>query len=154
MNNTQIKMIRLQSGEDIISQYQYDTKSALVILNNPMNVIFKRTSEGTVMIMMPWLPIEIIKENEATIASSDILTVYDPNDDLVEYYTNIVIEAEKRLIQNDTTFKNITNSFGDYDYDDDEEDDIEEEVLDDDIDKLTKEEVLEIVNKKKLNRLH
>jgi hypothetical protein len=151
MNNTQIKMIRLQSGEDIISQYQYDTKSALVILNNPMNVIFKRTSEGTVMIMMPWLPIEIIKENEATIYSSNILTVYDPNDDLVEYYTNIVIEAEKSLIQNDTTFKNITNSFGDYD---DEEDDIEEEVLDDDIDKLTKEEVLEIVNKKKLNRLH
>jgi len=152
MNNTQIKMIRLQSGEDIISQYQYDTKSALVILNNPMNVIFKRTSEGTVMIMMPWLPIEIIKKNEATIYSSDILTVYDPNDDLVEYYTNIVIEAEKRLIQNDTTFKNITNSFGDYDYDDGE--DSEEEALDDDIDKLTKEEVLEIVNKKKLNRLH
>ena len=39
---------------------------------------------------MPWLPMELIKENNALIYTEDILTIIEPKDDLVEYYNNVV----------------------------------------------------------------
>ena len=86
---SQIKIVRLQSGEDIIADCTAIEDSDTVLLNRPMHIIFKRVSTGrSVMMMMPWLPIELIKENSAIIYEADILTVIDPKDDLVEYYSN------------------------------------------------------------------
>jgi hypothetical protein len=60
-----------------------------------MHIIFKRISASkTAMMMMPWLPIELIKENSAIIYEADILTVIDPKDDLVEYYSNAVCDED------------------------------------------------------------
>ena len=79
-----VKIVRLQSGEDIIAGLIQDDESEMIMLDNPMHLIFKRTSQGTVMMMLPWLPIELIKDNIATIYSSDVLTIVDPKDALVE----------------------------------------------------------------------
>jgi len=96
--NTNIKIIRLHGGEDIMANYVADQNNETVILENPMHIIFKRIPTGqTVMMMMPWLPIEIIKENSATVYTSDILTMIEPKDDLIEYYGNVVIESQKRM---------------------------------------------------------
>ena len=92
---SQIKIVRLQSGEDIIADCTAIEDSDTVLLNRPMHIIFKRVSTGrSVMMMMPWLPIELIKENSAIIYEADILTVIDPKDDLVEYYSNAVCDED------------------------------------------------------------
>ena len=61
-----VRIVRLQSGEDIIAGYSGNTNTNVVVLDNPMHLIFKRTSQGTVMMMLPWLPIELIKDNNAS----------------------------------------------------------------------------------------
>ena len=76
--NNNIKIVRLQSGEDVICNYYADEENGQVLLGDPMHLIFKRMPTGkTVMVMMPWLPMEIIKDNSALIYDSDILTIVD-----------------------------------------------------------------------------
>jgi hypothetical protein len=136
--NTNIKIVRLQSGEDVMADCIEDTEQGTVLLENPMHIIFKRVSTGqTVMMMMPWLPIELIKENSAIIYDSDILTIIDPKEDLINYYGQIVISAQERM-------ENSENIFG-------EDDDEEEEGVEEDIDP---EELFELLKEKKKNKLH
>jgi hypothetical protein len=136
--NTNIKIIRLQSGEDVMADCIEDTEQGTVLLENPMHIIFKRIPTGqTVMMMMPWLPIELIKENSAIIYDSDILTIIDPKEDLINYYGQIVISAQERM-------ENSENIFG-------EDDDEEEEGVEEDIDP---EELFELLKEKKKNKLH
>ncbi len=47
----------------------------------------------TVMMMMPWLPVELIKDNNALIYNSDIVTIIDPKESMIEYYENLVIKT-------------------------------------------------------------
>lgn len=93
--NNNIKIVRLQSGEDIIANYYTDEESSLVLLDRPMHVIFKRLPTGkTIMMMMPWLPLELIKENNALIDLSDVLTVLEPREELVSYYIQIAVNSD------------------------------------------------------------
>jgi hypothetical protein len=87
----QVKLIRLKTGEDVIS-YIEDYEPGKVILRSPMAVIVKmdmRTEKQTVL-MDHWLPITVIKENEAVIYSSEILTAVDPSAEFSEYYENAI----------------------------------------------------------------
>ena len=143
-----VKIVRLQSGEDIIASIIEDDESEMVMLNNPMHLIFKRTSQGTVMMMLPWLPIELIKDNMATIYSSDILTMIDPKDALVEYYGNMINTEQLKNLRDDTLVNNLKEAMNDNE--DDNELDIEEENEE----TLTREEAMEIVHRKRSNRLH
>lgn len=91
-----VKIIRLQSGEDIIAGYIEDEDTAL--LYNPLHMIVKRTTQGSVMLMLPWLPVEMIKENVSSIYLTDILTIVEPKDSAVEYYQSAL---EKLQLQQD-----------------------------------------------------
>jgi hypothetical protein len=136
--NNNIKIVRLQSGEDVMANYHADEENGTVLLDNPMHIIFKRIPSGqTVMMMMPWLPIELIKENNAIIYDSDILTIIEPKDDLINYYGQIVMSAQEKM-------QNETNIFGEEDEDDEEE--IEEE--------FNAEDFFEMMKEKKKNKLH
>ena len=122
--NTNIKIVRLQSGEDIMADMIEDEENDTVMLDNPMHIIFKRIPTGqTVMMMMPWLPIELIKENNAILFTSDILTVIEPKDDLVEYYGNVVVEAQHRM-EEQRKFTSLEEQ-----YDEGEEEEIDEDDL-------------------------
>jgi hypothetical protein len=143
-----VKIVRLQSGEDIIASIIEDDESEMVMLNNPMHLIFKRTSQGTMMVMLPWLPIELIKDNMATIYSSDILTMVDPKDALIEYYGNMINTEQLKNMRDDTLVNNLKEAMNDNE--DDDEFDIEEENEE----TLTKEEAMEMVHRKRSNRLH
>ena len=135
--NTNIKIVRLQSGEDIMADCIEDTEQGTVLLENPMHIILKRIPTGqTVMMMMPWLPIELIKENSAIIYDSDILTVIDPKEDLINYYGQIVITAQEKM-------ENSENIFGE---DDDDEEELQEEI--------DPEALFELLKEKKKNKLH
>jgi hypothetical protein len=96
--NNSIKIVRLQSGEDIIADYIEKNDDSTVVLDKPMHIIFKRLppSGRTVLMLMPWLPIEIIKENIAIIYMSNILTTIEPNEDLIKHYVQILKGMEER----------------------------------------------------------
>ena len=132
--NNNIKIVRLQSGEDIMADIIEDEENDTIFLDNPMHIIFKRIPTGqTVMMMMPWLPIEVIKENSAILYSSDILTIIKPKEDLVDYYGTVVIEAQQRMEEK----RDFSN----------EEDDYDEEEIDE-------EELFEVLKEKKKHKLH
>jgi hypothetical protein len=134
--NNNIKIVRLQSGEDIMADIIEDDENDTIFLDNPMHIIFKRIPTGqTVMMMMPWLPIEIIKENSAIVYSSDILTIIEPKEDLVDYYGTVVIEAQQRMEEK----RDFSNE--------EEEDDYDEEEIDE-------EELFEVLKEKKKHKLH
>jgi hypothetical protein len=135
--NNNIKIIRLHGGEDIIADYIQSEDEETAILHNPMQVIFKRIPTGqTVMMMMPWLPIEIIKDNHAILYTSDILTIIDPKDSAIKHYGEVVMEAQQRMEEIDVMSEE----------DDDDEDD-EDGVLD-------TEEIFEALKEKRNKKLH
>ena len=134
--NNNIKIVRLQSGEDIMADIIEDDENDTIFLDNPMHIIFKRMPTGqTVMMMMPWLPIEIIKENSAIVYSSDILTIIEPKEDLVDYYGTVVIEAQQRMEEK--------RHFSDQE----EDDEYDEEEIDE-------EELFEVLKERKKHKIH
>ena len=141
-----VKIVRLQSGEDIIASIIEDDESEMIMLDNPMHLIFKRTSQGTMMVMLPWLPIELIKDNIATIYSSDVLTIVDPKDALVEYYGNMINTQQLKDMRDNTMVENLKEALDDSDEDDFTEEENEET--------LTKAEAMEMIQRKRSNRLH
>jgi hypothetical protein len=142
-----VRIVRLQSGEDIIAGYSGNTNTNVVVLDNPMHLIFKRTSQGTVMMMLPWLPIELIKDNIATVLSGDILTIVEPKDDLKEYYHNVINTTQIKMLKDNTLSQNLREAS-------DEQEDDYEDGEEDPEGELTREDVAEIINRKKSNRLH
>lgn len=142
-----VKIVRLQSGEDIIAGLVQDNESKMILLDNPMHLIFKRTSQGTMMVMLPWLPIELIKDNTATIYSSNVLTIVDPKDALVEYYGNMINHEQLKQMRDDTMVNNLKEAMNDNEDDEDIEEEENEETL-------TKAEAMEIIHRRKSNRLH
>ena len=84
-----IKLIRMQNGDDIISDISQ--AGNMVKLVNPMRLIFRRLPTGqTMMLIAPWLPNELIEEDHAIVANSDVLTYFNPKSKLVEYYNKMV----------------------------------------------------------------
>jgi len=149
MTEPSVKIVRLQSGEDIIAGYLEDNDSEIVLLDNPMHLIFKRTPRGTVMMMMPWLPIELIKDNIATIYTTDILTVVEPKEMLIEYYGNLINHEQLKAIRDNTLQENLQERIDDMN-------DIEELDVDeyDEPEELTKEDMEQIMSLKRKGRLH
>ncbi len=93
MHNENIKILRLNDGEDIITDYHLE-QGNIVVMNNPMTLFFKRLSVGKSMVLMqPWLPVELVDTNCAKIFANQILTVIEPKSSLIEYYKNAVEES-------------------------------------------------------------
>jgi hypothetical protein len=91
----QTKIIRLKDGEDIITSF-IEMPNHMMILENPMSIFFKRLSGSKSMVMMsPWLPIELIQQNVVEIYKHEILTFIEPKESLIEYYNNAVTEANE-----------------------------------------------------------
>ena len=95
-----VKIIRMQTGEDIMASMIGEEEEETVLLADPMRLIYRRLPTGqTVLMMMPWLPVELIKDNSALIYNTDIITIIDPKDSMIEYYSNLVaktlLEMEK-----------------------------------------------------------
>ena len=126
-----IKIVRLQSGEDIIASYLEDDTDGSVLLSNPMTLIFKRLPTGkAIMMMAPWLPIELVQSNSACIYMSDILTVVDPKKSLIDYYSNAIQEAIEDLDESEGEINESleTMRIDIEDYDDEEMTEEEEEI--------------------------
>jgi len=89
-----VKIIRMHTGEDIMASMIGEEAEETVLLEDPMRLIYRRMPTGqTVMMMMPWLPVELIKDNNALIYNSDIVTIVEPKESMIEYYENLVIKT-------------------------------------------------------------
>jgi hypothetical protein len=97
---TTIKFIRLVTGEDIVANCLINDETQYVDVESPMKVIISRfnNSKKSILIMMPWLPLEVIADEYATLKYEDILTMVDPKESFVEYYLNTV-DKYNELIQ-------------------------------------------------------
>lgn len=85
-----IKIVRLTTGEDIICNIEGDYHESSFKMVEPMSVGIHEGRNQMGLVMRHWLPVQLIKKNEVTIVAKDILTVFEPNEDLKEYYLNTV----------------------------------------------------------------
>jgi len=125
----QVVLIRLQSGEDIIANYKQNDDKETIMVHEPMTVLMKRTTDGKpVMMMLPWLPVELIKNNQACIYNDDVLFITELKDSLVDFYNKTIIDLYENLDANPSDTESDFQMF-DGDTDIDELDDFDESEL-------------------------
>jgi SAM-dependent MidA family methyltransferase len=107
-----IKIVRLKNGEDIIGNLSDNTDGDYEI-SEPMSVSLVQKGHESGLVMSHWLPVQLIKKNEIKINSRDVLTMFEPNDEFAEYYTNTV-EKIKNLLK----AKNVADSMTDEEIED------------------------------------
>ena len=99
-----INILRLKSGEDIIC-YMENYGQEEIAVRDAMVVFVKMDMKtGKQHILLDhWLPLPIIKENEAIIRQSEILAVMVPTKEFTEYYENsvAVIKHVKENVSNE-----------------------------------------------------
>jgi hypothetical protein len=92
----EVKFIRLNTGEDIVGNCIFDEEHSILIVDRPLKVVLQRNVEygEAVLLMMPWLPLEIVEENIATLNYEDILTTTKPKDSFIEFYYDTLTKYE------------------------------------------------------------
>jgi hypothetical protein len=121
-----IKIVRLQSGEDVIADYTQVEGDSSVLLTNPMCLIFKRMPTGrAVMLMSPWLPLELVEKNEAWLFEADILSIFQPKSQIIDYYTNTVKEVEEDMLQEEMHGQGLTDITDEFDDEMSEEEELQ-----------------------------
>jgi hypothetical protein len=126
----------MQSGEDIMASMFEDENSDQIQINDPMRIVFRRLPTGqTMMMMMPWLPVELIKENIAMIYSSDIVTVVEPKESMIRYYDKLVERTLEEMVDSDKLIEDLLEE--------NEEKEIEEDVVEEIV-----QQIKEVRNKK------
>jgi hypothetical protein len=98
-----VKIIRLVTGEDVVGLCMYDDDKDYVDIENPMKVVLKRvmTDEQTALILLPWLPYEIIEDNSARISNNDIITFITPKASFINYYINLMDKFSEASLEED-----------------------------------------------------
>ena len=125
-----VKIIRMQTGEDIMASMVGEEEAETVLLEDPMRLIFRRMPTGqTVLMMMPWLPIELIIDNNALIYNSDIITIIDPKESMIEYYENLVIKTMLEMEKSEAMIAGLLKEQAGEDDDDEEEEEYSMEEL-------------------------
>ena len=106
-----VKLIRLKTGEDIISYIEQVDKLNFIV-REPMVVLTKQDNKnGKHIIMMDhWLPVPLIRHNEAFITESEIVTMLKPTSEFSEYYENAVNTMKQVLNFNTSSSNEEENS--------------------------------------------
>jgi hypothetical protein len=108
-----------------------------------MRIVFRRMPTGqTVMMMMPWLPVELIKENSAMIYYSDIVTVVEPKESMIRYYDKLV---ERTISEMSDSDKMLDNLLEEQESEEEEEQDIQQQMIED---------VIQSIHEAKNKKLH
>jgi len=87
--DTNITILRLRTGEDVICEFQGLTKKTFMMFN-PMIIEYVRDRETgkIIMVMTPWVPVYLVKQNRAEMMYTEMITSFAPTDSLTEYYLN------------------------------------------------------------------
>lgn len=79
-----IKLVRFKDGIDVICRC-YKVEQGTYDLNEPM--MFDVSSKGQ-LVLQHWLPLGVMKQRFVRIKETDILCIYEPNQNFAEYYYN------------------------------------------------------------------
>ena len=95
MESKDIKIVRLTSGEDIVCGLI--ESDGTYYLKNPMVFLLKDTGKQFVLMLQNWLPMQVLKMNEAMIKSKDVIAVLEPDENFKEYFLNESKEIEEAI---------------------------------------------------------
>jgi hypothetical protein len=89
MNN--VKIIRLQSGEDLICDLEkVHHQNDKYILKYPMSFQVINKPDSMRILLSFYLPVDLIEKNECILNERDILLSIDPTQEFLKYYENAV----------------------------------------------------------------
>lgn len=95
-----IRIVRLNDGEDVIADMLEDKAKNKITLQNPMSLMFKRMSFGkSAFVLTPWLPVELLNDNCVQIGKENIVMTIEPKDSVKDYYLSLVEEVNELMIQ-------------------------------------------------------
>jgi hypothetical protein len=94
-----INLLRLKSGEDIIcymEKYGHDE----IVVRDAMVVFIKTDMKtGNQIVMLDhWLPISVLKENEAIVKMSEVMAIMNPTSEFTEYFENSVDTIKEKTL--------------------------------------------------------
>ena len=89
-------MVRLQNGEDIVGNIINQDDNQFTICE-PMTVGIQYKNREAGLVMNHWLPVQLLRKNEAVISSKDVMCVFEPAEDMCEFYVNSVEKIKKLL---------------------------------------------------------
>jgi hypothetical protein len=102
----EIRIIRMITGEDIVASMEGTKNNDSAIVRDPMRIVFRRLPNGkSILMLAPWLPIELLENNETEIYSNDILTIMTPKAEFIEYYENLLLEEQNAFLLKDEMFR-------------------------------------------------
>ena len=131
-----IKFIRMNTGEDVISEIsklnlENDEESYIFI--NPLKIIYNVNpmNGNAIVALMQWIFSSICDKQEFHIYSNDIITMCDPSEKMMTYYMKTMDEFNKKMIDQ-------------YEDEDEDEDENEDDRTDEEL-----EEIDEMLNEMK-----
>jgi predicted RecB family endonuclease len=80
-----IHIVRFKDGTDVICEME-ELDSFQIKITNPMMFAVRSSN----LILQHWLPVDIMKGDAVAINTEDVLCVFKPTDEFVEYYLNTV----------------------------------------------------------------
>lgn len=98
-----IRLIRMQSGPDVISELDY-VDETFVNLKNPIAIAFVPRGGKTILVMESWIPSSILVQNEVIIRITDIVFSNEILPLVLESYLDMV---QKILGSNGSSIKVI-----------------------------------------------
>lgn len=148
-----VKFVRMTTGEDLISQItevkSNDDSENYYILTNPMKLTYSvggANKPGMFAInLMQWVFNRICEDQDFTIYPTDILTIGNPTDDMIEYYWDCVDNFLEMKEKNKKNTEYVKPS--------DEEEEFDEYIDDNESLELLK-DLLEGINKPVKGTLH
>jgi hypothetical protein len=98
----EIKIVRLNTGEDIIASIYGGENEGGYIISEPMTIDFRTRGQNSAVVMGYWLPTQLTEVNEVFMRIENIMCMMTPNKEFLEYYNNS-LDKLKRI-------KDIENS--------------------------------------------
>lgn len=108
--SSNVKFIRMNTGEDLLAEVTVDDKDEKCILVNPLKLVYLLGEKpGSMMLsLIEWIFPRVCSKQEFEVYTSDIITIANPTTDIVDYY----LDAVTKLDNNDFKFDDDHDSLG------------------------------------------
>ena len=92
-----VKIVRMITGEDVICRMIEDASGTW--FHEPMSLAIRQNKSGTISILMDhWVPVELVSDNITRVNPCNIISVFDANIKISDYYTNTMKKINDILI--------------------------------------------------------
>lgn len=112
MLENSVKFVRLNTGEDLVSEVSEieNDDNRYYVLHNPMKIIYQMNVKGggLTISLMQWVFARICDDQDFIVYSNDVVTMNKPTDSLESYYWETVehFDTVKESLAKKTSFDN------------------------------------------------